>query len=72
MTVNEIIKKARESGVDVREKPTDPGVFQLQKRGMANLEVFEVGGKAAVVFDSGGRHPAQVSAETWTNIIFPN
>lgn len=71
MTVNQIIEKARQSGVEVKEKASDPGTFTLQKRGMVHLEVFEVCGHAALIIDATGRYPAQVSAETWTDIIFP-
>lgn len=71
MTLQEIINKARKSGVEVKEKANDPGTFMLRKRGMADLEAFNVLGHAALLIDSSGRYPAQVSAETWTDIIFP-
>lgn len=70
MTLSEILYKARESGVEVKEKASDPGTFTLRKRGMVDLEAFEVCGHAVIKIDASGRYPAQVSAETWTDIIF--
>lgn len=71
MILSEILDKARKSGVEVKDKPGHQGVFTLRKRGMVDLEAFEVCGNAALKIDASGRYPAQVSAETWTDIIFP-
>lgn len=71
MTLSEILNTAHKSGVEVKEKANFPGTFTLRKRGMVDLEAFEVCGQAALLIDASGRYPAQVSAETWTDIIFP-
>ena len=71
MTVTEILEKAHKSGVKVREKSTEPGHYSLTKKGMADLEVFNVLGHTALIIDTQSRYPAQVSTDNWTDIIFP-
>jgi hypothetical protein len=72
MTIIEILEKAIKAGVRVSEKVNEPGHFVLLKNGMSVVEVFSLAGKSVVVFDANGRYPKQVSAEDWTDILFPN
>ena len=71
MTLSEIIEKARLCGVKVQEKSTEPGHYSLTKKGMVDLEVFEVLGHTALIIGTQSRYPVQVSTNDWTDIIFP-
>lgn len=69
MKLDEIIETARKCGVEVKKKAGDPGTYILRKSGMEDIEIFEISGHVAMLII--GRNPAQISTETWKDILFP-